>query len=120
MRKKSLGSWGENIALEYLKKKGCRFIARNFRSRFGEIDLIMQDKQTLVFVEVKIRENDAYGPPETAITPYKLRCLTKTAQYFTLLHPELPDSLRIDLVAILVESQDPPRVKLNHIQNLTL
>lgn len=119
MQKKSFGNLGENIAVAYLKNKGYRFVGRNFRSRCGEIDLIFLDRRTLVFVEVKTRDSDCYGAPEAAITRFKLRALTRTAQYYKSLHPELPDALRIDLVAITTKGSDGRRVRLNHIQNIT-
>jgi putative endonuclease len=120
MQKKSLGFLGENLALSYLKNKGYRFVARNFRSRFGEIDLILKDKNILVFVEVKTRLNDTYGTPEEAITWWKLNSLIKTANYFKLLHSNLPESLRIDVIAIMLNFSGSQLVSLRHIKNITL
>jgi len=108
MRQKSLGNLGENLALKHLKSKGYRILTRNFSSKFGEIDIIAldpstssgQSDSTLVFIEVKTRFSQAFGPPEEAITPWKIRRIIKTGQYFKLLHPELPDSLRLDAVVI--------------------
>lgn len=120
MRRKSLGNLGENLALKYLKNKGYKFIDRNFRSRFGEIDLIFQDDKTLVFVEVKTRFSHSYGKPETAVTPRKINSIIKTGQYFKLLHPDLPESLRIDVVAINLDPKEKKLLSLKHIKNITL
>ena len=120
MRKKSLGNLGENLALKYLKNKGWEFIERNFRSYFGEIDLILKDKETLVFVEVKTRFSKSYGYPEEAVTPRKIRSLIKTVQYFKLKHPNLPDSLRIDVIAIDLDPKEEKLLNLRHIKNITL
>ena len=55
------GAWGEAIAAEYLRKKNYKIIARGYRSRFGEIDLIAQNRKFLVFVEVKLRRTDRFA-----------------------------------------------------------
>ena len=120
MRKKSLGKLGENLAAKYLQKnKGYKFIKRNFTSKFGEIDLIFQDKDVLVFVEVKTRFSKSFGPPEEAVTPYKIKSIIKTGQYFKLLHPKLPEALRIDVVAIKLDSEEEKLLSLRHIRNVT-
>lgn len=105
MKKKSLGNLGENLALKHLKSKAYRILARNFRSKFGEIDIIAIHENDLVFIEVKTRWSQSFGPPEEAITPWKIRRIIKTGQYFKLLHPELPDSLRLDAVVIDLDNQ---------------
>lgn len=91
---------GEEYASKFLIKKGYKIIERNFRERFGEIDIVAKEGDTLVFVEVKTRKSSQFGSPLEAITPWKLRSVIKTAQYYKLTHPSLPDRLRIDAVAI--------------------
>lgn len=98
----SAGKVGEDFAVSLLKKRGYKILTRNFRSRFGEIDIIALDGDTLVFVEVKTRWSRKFGVPEESITPLKLRHLEKTVDYFKMLHPNTPDSMRIDVVAIEV------------------
>jgi putative endonuclease len=121
MKRKSLGNLGENLALKYLQKnKGYRFVARNFRSKFGEIDLIFLDKKILVFVEVKTRFSESFGNPEEAVTPWKINAIIKTAQYFKLKNPKLPDSLRIDVVALDLDPQNEKLLNLKHFENVTL
>lgn len=70
--KRDIGKEGEDIAAKYLKEKGFEIIARNYHYSHGEIDIIANDKNQLVFVEVKSRINLDYGEPEYAINPKKL------------------------------------------------
>lgn len=91
---------GEDKACEYLRKIGFKIIERNFRKGYGEIDIVALDRDVLVFIEVKTRTSSRFGTPLEAITYWKLRELVKTAQYYKLIHPKLPDSLRIDAVTV--------------------
>ena len=118
MTKISLGKKGEEIAEKYLLDTGFKILDKNFRSRFGEIDLIGIDKGTLVFIEVKTRFSEEFGPPEEAVTPRKLKTIAKVGQYYALLHPGLPEAERIDVVAIdFNEEGKLKRVEL--IKNVT-
>ena len=65
----NLGKRGEDIAARFLLEKGLALIARNFRDKFGEIDIIAKDRETLVFVEVKTRRSHRFGLPQEAVTP---------------------------------------------------
>ena len=102
----SSGKRGERIAAMYLQKQGYKIIEMNFKARYGEIDIVALDPSagsgqvTLVFVEVKTRKTYEYGRPEEAVDPRKLRMVVKTAEYYKLLHPELPELLRVDVVAV--------------------
>lgn len=100
MRRKSLGNLGENLALKHLANNGYKILERNFRSKLGEIDVVAQEGDCLVFVEVKTRWSKSFGPPEEAITPWKIRRIIKAGQYYQLLHLGLPDSLRLDAVVV--------------------
>lgn len=114
----NLGKRGEDLACLYLQKNGYKILKRNFRSRLGEIDIIALEEQTVVFIEVKTRFSKQFGPPEEAVTPWKIRSIIKTAQYFQMLHPKLPESLRIDVVAItLAPNGETKEIKL--IKNVT-
>lgn len=108
---------GEDIACDYLKKQGYKIIERNFRKGYGEIDIVALDGSVLVFVEVKTRTSDLFGPPLEAITPWKIRTLVKTAQYYKLLHSKLPDSLRLDAIGIDFFSGNSPQIE--HVKNIT-
>ncbi len=100
MLRRNLGVKGEHFAEKFLKSRGYQIITRNFHSKFGEIDLVGLDNKTLVFIEVKTRWSNKFGLPEEAVTPWKLKAICRTGEYFKMLHPELPETLRIDLVAI--------------------
>ena len=76
------GAEAEAWAETYLRQRGLKPIARNFRSRFGEIDLIMQDGDTLVFVEVRQRSHSGFGGAAGSIDPHKQHRLISTAQFY--------------------------------------
>lgn len=101
--KKEEGELGERIAVEYLKKKGFKIIDRNFRIRGGEIDIIAIDGDVLSFIEVKTRRSNEFGTPLEAITPWKMRALIKSAEFYKMKHPNLPESMRIDAVGIVLD-----------------
>ncbi len=81
-RLKEIGNKGEGLARHFLKKQGMKYITCNYSKPCGEIDLIMQDKQTLVFVEVKTRSNESFATGEQAIHTGKQRKLKETAKAF--------------------------------------
>lgn len=112
-----LGKLGEQIALGLLRKKGYKILDKNFRSRFGEIDIVAEDRGVLVFVEVKTRWSKKFGNPEEAVTPWKLRAIAKTGDYYKLTHPNTPELIRIDVVAIEIEGR---KAKARLIRNVTL
>jgi putative endonuclease len=118
MRTQNLGLLGEKIASQYLLLQGYKILDRNFRSRFGEIDIVAQEKDVLVFVEVKTRWSDNYGLPEEAITAGKIKKIIKAGQYYKLLHPELSASLRLDAVAVELDSDGAVK-DIRLIKNLT-
>ena len=95
-----LGRKGEQMAAEALRERGYRIVEHNFRCRYGEIDLIAEEKDDLVFVEVKTRRGTAFGRPEEAVTLTKRRKLVEVASYYLDLHNEGDRSWRIDVVAI--------------------
>ena len=115
-----LGKLGEQLAKKHLLNKDFKFIQQNFHSKFGEIDLIFLDNEILVFVEVKTRVGNKYGPPEDAITPSKIRHLVKAVAYFQLKNPNLPESCRIDIVAVQFDEETHKLLSINHYQNITL
>lgn len=100
MRRKSLGKLGEKLAVEQLKNNDYQILERNFRSEYGEIDIIAQEGDVLVFVEVKTRLSKKFGTPEEAITPEKIERIVKTGQLYQMNHPYLPEAMRIDVVVI--------------------
>lgn len=97
------GQKGEDIASGLLVQNGYKIIDKNFSSRFGEIDIIAIQDATLIFVEVKTRQSLKFGLPQEAVTPQKIYKIKKTGEYYSLIHPELPKKLRIDVVALIIE-----------------
>ena len=79
MKRKAVGELGEKMAKEYLQEKGYQIMETNFRCREGEIDIIAQDKDYLVFVEVRTRKGSGFGTPEESITAAKKEKLTSLA-----------------------------------------
>ncbi len=91
----------ERYAQKHLKKQGLKLIARNYLCRYGEIDLIMSDKESLVFIEVRYRKKADYGNALESVTKSKQQKITKTAQHFLLTYPQWENHpLRFDVFAI--------------------
>ena len=104
MNNRAVGTKREQEAAEFLKEQGYILLERNFRCKTGEIDLIAKDGAYLCFIEVKYRSTNMKGFPAEAITPAKIRRITKTAQFYMLLHQLPQDSpCRFDAVVILGE-----------------
>jgi putative endonuclease len=116
--RQKLGKFGEDKAAVYLQKHGYRIVARNFKARYGEIDIICTKDNTLIFVEVKTRIGDRFGAPEESVTPRKLREVIRTAQYFKLKYPGYPDAMRIDVIAIKLD-ESGEIASFNHLINVT-
>lgn len=119
LRNNAIGKLGEEIASSYLSKKGYRIIARNYRAqRYGELDIVAIHKGTLVFVEVKTRCGPEYGYPEEAIGPHKMKELRFMADYFHMMHPDTPDRMRIDALAVMLKSNSTVNT-VKHIVNIS-
>lgn len=95
----AIGKHTEKIALRYLKRQGLKYLAKNFHSRFGEIDLIMKDQDTLVFVEVRYRQPQATVSAIESIAPHKINKIRKTAQSYLLSFDSIPPC-RFDVIAM--------------------
>ena len=99
-RDQQFGEICEAIAVEHLKKHGYRILEQNYRTKFGEIDIIAKDKGAIVFIEVKARRSYRFGNPKWAITPKKQRKISMVALYY-LKATKLRDvRARFDVVAI--------------------
>jgi putative endonuclease len=108
----SLGSEGEYLAVEFLKKKNYKILAKNYKTSIGEIDIVAKDGETIVFVEVKTRANDTFGLPFEAVNKGKRRKLKNLALLFLKRHPrEAP--ARFDVISI-VQTHDGNKV-IEHI-----
>ncbi len=105
---KKTGTQGEELAQQYLSKQGLTLIEKNFNCRLGEIDLIMQEGEYLVFIEVRIRHNQRFASPMESITYNKQQKSSKTAQFYLQQH-HLIDKVpcRFDAVAVNLKSAQP-------------
>lgn len=96
-----LGQEAENLAAVFLQQQGLRLVTRNYRCRMGEIDLVMDDRGTLVFVEVRLRKNNHFGGAGASITSHKQSKLIRAAQHY-LQQQSLQPPCRFD--ALLLDS----------------
>jgi len=113
MNRQEVGKLGEKAARKFLKKRGYRIRETGFRCRHGEIDIIAQQKDWLVFVEVRTKSNLDFGTPEESITQAKKERLIASALTYTSTHQNLPPLWRIDVVAIeLDEKGKTKRIEL--------
>ena len=114
------GQFTENLACRYLENKGLNLIEKNFNCKVGEIDLIMQDNDTLVFVEVRYRKNKNFGSGAESITASKQSKLIKTASLYLQRHARLNQyPARFDVVSItgFIETEDLNNIKFDWIEN---
>jgi putative endonuclease len=98
--RQSLGTTGERLAASQLLMSGYSILERNFRCHYGEIDLVAEQNEDLVFVEVKTRRGEAYGRPEEAVNERKQRKIMQVASYYLDIHGCAERSWRIDVVAV--------------------
>ena len=109
--------WILRMVSTLLEKKGYAILERNFRKKYGEVDIIAIKNNTLVFIEVKTRTSNQFGEPIESITPWKLKSLIQTAYLYKAFHPKLPESLQID--AVLVKLLGNGEVEsVEHMENL--
>lgn len=104
LRKKELGEKGEDIAVRYLKSRGYRIVARNYRVRLGEIDIIAEQGADLVFVEVKTRSDNSFGSPFESVTVQKQKQLSRVALEYLSRNGCQDRPARFDVVGIRFES----------------
>ena len=114
---KALGNRGEALAEAYLKDKGFRVLSRNYRTKIGEIDLILSRENLLVFVEVKSRKSTSYGKGFEAVHLKKQQTLRRVAEQYLAyekqrLKPNM--SMRFDVVDVFVHGE---QAKFHHIEN---
>lgn len=111
---KALGSKGEDLAIQFLKKKGYRIIYRNYKTSVGEIDIIARDGNTIVFVEVKTRTDDSFGYPFEAVNKKKRQKLKNLALLY--LKRQVRESpVRFDVLSIFYA--DGKEQKIEHIKD---
>jgi putative endonuclease len=114
--RKELGRQGESLAVGYLAEQGYKVLERNWRCARGEIDIIVEKGEWLVFVEVRARIGQAYGSPEESITPAKQARLLELAQTYLQQAGWLDRKWRVDVIALLLDRHGRLE-RLNHIES---
>ena len=105
MNRRQFGKIGEILAYKYLKRHRYAILARNYSTPIGEIDIVAEDGDVLVFVEVKMRRSEAYGLPEEAIDIKKRRKLTRLAQFYIKRNGLYGKEARFDVVSIVAQGR---------------
>ncbi len=108
------GRTGEDLAARFLQEKGLKIIGRNYRFERGEIDIIAEEGDELVFVEVKARRTDTYGTPEEAVTEKKQKQIYDVADGYLYEHDIHDRPCRFDVVAIEFRNG---RAEIRHLRN---
>lgn len=98
--KQEVGKTGEGLARQYLQMHGFQIVENNFRTRFGEIDIVASKNRQTYFIEVKTRQTANYGHPLEVMPPYRLRRLQKMAQIYAARHRLLDQPLHLSLLGI--------------------
>jgi putative endonuclease len=115
-REKLLGAFGEAAAAEYLRKKRYEILAMNYRCRLGELDIIARQRQTFVFVEVKLRREGGFASAAEAVTPVKQRRLMIAAETW-LAENGLEDvPCRFDIIEIYLTKTGSKVARINHLE----
>ncbi len=117
MTTKARGDWGEAQVAAYLRQRGFEIVSSKYRCRFGEIDLIARDGETLCFVEVKVRSNLSFGLPREYVTASKQEKLRTTAEYYLATHD--PDVFcRFDVAEVYTdEARSPEQTRIEYLEN---
>ena len=111
-----LGRWGERRCERYLRNKGLRTLARNYSCKVGELDLVMVDTDgTVVFVEVRSRADESFGPAEATVNAAKRQRVARAARHFLAVHRIEDRPLRFDVVTLVLGRHGPPQI--HHFEN---
>ncbi len=108
--RKEFGEAGESLAVAYVKGKGMHVLDRNVETHFGEIDIVGEEADEIVFIEVKTRQNDEYGHPEEAITATKFRHMKASAEAYLDTYGLEKRFWRLDVIAIRVYPDCEPEI----------
>ncbi|MEN3002602.1 MAG: YraN family protein [Armatimonadota bacterium] len=118
MKRGAVGKWGEQAVATWLERQGFRLLARNWRRREGEIDIVAMQGATLVFLEVKTRRSETFGAPEESVDERKQRQLARLAQRYLDENPSLAfEECRFDVVVVDLTGT---RVRFRHYPNAFL
>jgi len=101
VNKRQIGSIGEDMAVEFLKSRGVKILERNYQNRFGEIDIIGREDNTLLFIEVKYRKNESFGYPLEAVGFAKQEKIRKMARFFLNENHYYHYNIRFDCIGII-------------------
>ncbi len=115
MDRRELGRRGEDVACRHLEGSGYTIIERNWRSRTGELDIIAAKGGTTVFVEVKSRSGSAFGEPEEAVTPVKVRRIRALAAEY-LASAGSRGEVRFDVISVMADPRGGPG-ELRHLED---
>lgn len=110
-----LGIMGEEIAVKYLMNKGYRIIERNFLCRQGELDIIAQDNNYVVFLEIKARSSTEFGLPSEAVTKNKIEHMIKAIKYYLYKNNLENSNIRIDIIEVYLKENT---YHINHIKQI--
>ncbi|TCJ16961.1 YraN family protein [Rubrobacter taiwanensis] len=114
MSTRDAGRAGEEIAARYLARAGYELVARNYRTRFGEVDLIVRRGALLVFVEVKLRRGLGFGEPVESVTARKRRKIRRVAEHYLVREGAEFEELRFDVVGVLAGRDG--RIRVRHVE----
>ena len=106
MNKRELGKIGEDIAANFLEKQDIKIIKKNYFTKYGEIDLIGFKNETIIFTEVKLRNNNNFGLPIEGITKNKIKRYQNTAQIFLLENNIIYNNIRFDVICLYFDSNN--------------
>ncbi len=109
-----LGKSGEELAVDLLRQNGYKIIAKNYKTKLGEIDIVANEKDTVCFIEVKTRSSDRFGFPQEAILRNKQRQISKAALQFLKDNNLLDKNARFDVVSVVFAGEKP---RLDLIKN---
>jgi putative endonuclease len=115
-KKQAIGQWGEELATRYLESKGYTIFARNFHTRYGEIDIVAGKEAALIFVEVKTRSSHAFAYPEDSVTLRKQAAMLSAAEEYLQAYPGSSESWQFDVIAI--ERKTGNRPEIVHFENV--
>lgn len=106
------GNYGEQLAVDFLQASGYEILERNYRFRHAEVDIIAQQNNLLVFVEVKLRSDRAFGEPEAFVSPVKEEKILQAAEHY-MLDKDWKGDVRFDIISIVTM----PTIEIAHIED---
>lgn len=115
MNSRELGQFGEKQAVDFLERQNCQILERNFACKQGEIDIIAKDKEELVFLEVKTRNNELFGKAVEAVDNFKQKHIWNAAKYYLYSNNLMNEFVRFDVIEVYVKKN---KVFINQIRNM--